>query len=152
MSGWSIWDHGQLVSSGEVGIDDWITLTRICERAMERGETCVLVLERPFGGSNSGTLMALGAAHHAWRKAWKLTGGSSRKIVRVDVSTWRSQVLGMTRGPGLQQRERETALSFKGGSDVGPDEAAAICIGRYATHAGEIGAVLSARIRKAVCA
>lgn len=161
-SGWAHYFEGQLIASGEVNIEDADDVLRVCMGAVhandgtgEPSPPCVLVLERPFGGSNSGTLMAVGAARHVWLQAWKRASGKASRIVRVYPATWRARLFGTTRGTVPMEMHR--ALGHKarlpaagrGGPSVrvGPDEAAAICIGEWATRAGEVGAVLGKRLR-----
>lgn len=153
-SGWSLWKHGKMLDSGAHKIanagESYVDLANICRQALGHCEDArcldgVLVLERPFGGSNSGTLMALGVAHRLWRDAWDCAGGGARRIVRVYPVTWRSKILGVTRGIEVRLRELEQAARFAhhlGDRQATPDEAAAICIGKWACHAGEVGRVL----------
>lgn len=150
-SGWAHYRGGHYIHSGEWPIEKREAIEALVEGfvsdAGDLGYPAVLVLERPFGGSNSGTLMALGAARHVWLTAWKRAGGSARKAVHVHVSTWRSRVLGVTRGETLRALERDVARRIKGAA-AGPDEAPAILIGKWATHAAEVGKVLPAKLRK----
>lgn len=171
LSGWSIFEHGHYRDSGITKADDFYGIGVLCARAVfdarhsDPRMAAVLVLERPSHG-NLGTTVGLGKAHGVWEAAWKEAGGAKRRIVRVYPATWRAAVLGMTRGEGSNPTARErhlaaielgtaSSLSNKcqlysdGRRQLTRDEAAAICIGRWACHAGEVGAVLPKR-RKAV--
>jgi len=156
-SGWAIYRNGELLDSGEQSTTDalaYIDVSHQCRAALEYCDErdCsegVLVLERPWGGGWKAAA-GLAIAAKMWRDGWANAGGSERRIVRVYPQTWRSSVLAVTRGPMLKLHEREFARRVKNSSAVGPDEAAAICIGRWACHAGEVGKVLPAKLRKAV--
>jgi hypothetical protein len=117
----------------------------------------VLVLEKPWKGDNARAYVGLGGARMMWLSAWENAGGSKRRIVSVYPQTWRARLFGKT--VGTLPLERAFARSSKSSRargmghglppEIGPDEAAAICIGKWATHAGEVGAVLPKRVREA---
>jgi hypothetical protein len=166
-SGYAIYADGKYIRSGETRIDDHGVLAAIVSQAMGDAadanaySALVLVLERPYAG-NSWTLQALGAARQAWLSAWKSMGQARRRVITVYPVTWRARVLGVTRGETLPRVEKAYALAIKraaqsarGGMgaelpvDVGDDEAPAIGIGKWASYAGEVGAVLPKKIREA---
>jgi hypothetical protein len=164
-SGWSLWCGGRLHSSGEITISDHAGMVYRIKAAA--GDTLdsgafgylALVLEKPprfvYGGRGANTLIGLGAARQAWEHAWREYGYPMRRIVRVEPATWRKPVLGKTRRgkndpPNeIKLLEMRTAEDLSTSVCVGPDEAAAICLGYYATRAGEVGAILPRKILEA---
>lgn len=148
-SGWAIYLHGDLVSRGEI---DMLTPTGlseandVCLLALSYSAPGVLVFERPFRGTSQGGYIG------AWRSAWVAAGGRKRAQIGVYPATWRARVLGspcMTR-EAARAAEQRRALKETLGMPVGPDEAAAVCIGLWAIRAGEVGAVLPKRPLKRV--
>jgi hypothetical protein len=127
------------------------------------GVPCVLVAERPFqrradqGGFNTTTT---GTADKIWREHAKRSGFGKR-IVRCYPATWRARVLGspwhMAKREAVREHEQKRAPQvvadngFDRGDadhrDPGPDACPAILIGKWATHAGEVAAVLEKRPR-----
>lgn len=157
-SGWAIYVRGVLVASGEAKITARVDLERICAAAVQAlpGAPVVLVLEKPWNSGHASAIRGLGAARFAWVQAWAAAGGQASKVVSVLPVTWRSRVLGVTRDTA--QRERLFALErlreLHGDAGVpagkpGPDEAAAIGIGAWASRAGEVGAKLPKKARAA---
>lgn len=170
-SGWSIWREGQLVSHCEVDTRDelemrlvladislWAETTLDCERGRVPAVPAVLVLEAPYGGFKHpgmvSTLVALGMARERWERAWKARGLPMSHIVRVQPSTWRAAVLGRVarmKTEELRKLEQSVACRLLGCAEgrLGSDEAAAVCIGAWATRAPEVGRVIGERARKA---
>lgn len=168
-SGWSIWDRGLLCEWGEVdvfGAELGAVFGKALAIAVDAGVPCVLVVERPFqrraeqGGFNT---TGTGAADKIWREHAKRCGFSKR-VVRVYPATWRARVLGapwhMTKREAVREHEQRIAplvvaengfdRSDHDHVDPGPDACPAILIGKWGTHAGEVGAVLpKPRRRKA---
>lgn len=141
-SGWSIWAQGQLLTWGEVDVlRDSETVDSILEFAIDKAHAlnipCVLVLEQPFGGN------AQGQYRGTWKSAFVRLGGKPNRVVGVYPATWRTRVLGggWGRKPREQVRplERTVARRLAYGANLGPDAAAAVCIGAWAIHAGEVG-------------
>lgn len=156
-SGWSLWVRGKYVDSGEIGIMDhgrMVARIRYCMGVvMDSGlssEKFVLVLERSWGGGRH-QIEGLGAARHAWLSAWCDAHATKtpRRVVRVYPATWRARIFGTTKQ--TSGRESSFGLVHKG-SAAGGDEAAAICIGAWASHAGEVAAVLAPKPKKAKAA
>lgn len=160
-SGWAHWATGSLVSSGEIDTreeDAMRMLVRdLCGVDGFHGLPPILVLEAPYGGHKHpgevATLVALGMARERWERAWKDAGEARSRIVRVQPQTWRSAVLGGWAVGKPRAELRASELSMARGmarrEDVGDDEAAAICIGRWASYAPEVGAVIGKRAREA---
>jgi hypothetical protein len=150
-SGWAIFTPGQYAESGEANIEDRVELERITARAMKIALACdmpcILVLEKPWRSGFASTYTGLGAARFAWMQAWKAAGFTERRVVRVHPQTWRSKVLGRSRRNESEPKDAIAILEQRyakatAGRDVGPDEAAAIGLGVYATRAGEVVAKL----------
>lgn len=163
-SGWSLWASGRYVSSGECGLK-LADIARVVNGSLQFAEVAsipaVLVLERPFKQKPGMKYAASGQGRESWRGCWQLGGGVMNKIIQVYPSTWRAKVLprGMANAKRevVRPEERKAAVDFviaNGNAPddfvVGPDEAAAICLGRFAITAGEVGDVLAARDRVTV--
>lgn len=162
-SGWAVYVCGELASSGEIdmlepcrskdmhGLSGW-NADRVCLHALWEAASgrdwvapyaeAVLVYERPFRGTTQGQWIG------AWKQAWTAEGGHKRRMLGVYPATWRARVLdrGASRAPrdvvrSMEMRKAEAAAKHR----VGPDEATAILIGRWASYAGEVGAVLPKR-------
>lgn len=163
-SGWAIRVRGRLRESGEVDTKDDCEMGAIVRRACAYVEhtnahACVLVLERPWGGRGA-MLMALGAARDRWLRAWGAAQCPASHVVTVYPATWRARVLGG--GAHRMEREQVRALEMQAASHecgftcnaldmqtvaVGPDEAAAILISKWAANARPVGDVLPKRVR-----
>ena len=163
-SGWALRQAGKLLYSGEVSIDDDAELDAIVRTAIHH-RWCmpsVLVLERPWRSSSVNVIMSLGAARKAWLNAWKRAGQSQSRVVSVYPVTWRSRV-GVAQpiprvklswdekrarrdvGARMELAAAQTEVSCT--CNVGPDEAAAILISRWAAHAPDVGEALPKRCR-----
>lgn len=157
-SGWAICVVGKLCASGELDTLNTPAIEAVVAQALERavtlGRPCVLVLEDIWGGSVS-TIAGLGAARERWLAVWRALAGKvghKGKVVRVPVSTWRAAILGEGYGSAERDQARPVEQSMARGikgSAVGPDEAPAICLGRYGAQAGDVGKVIGERARKA---
>lgn len=154
-SGWCIAVSGKRVDSGELSTLDTPELSRVVRWALDLGRLgglrVVLVLEAPWGGSVT-VVAALGAARERWEGVWRDAGQTPRRVVRVNPSTWRSAVLGrssigMSRD-AVRAFEQGVARAVVG-KPLGPDEAAAVLIARWGSHAGEVGKVIGVKGRKA---
>lgn len=154
-SGWCISVAGEREDSGEVDTLDAAELARVVRCAVNLGEAralpVVLVLEAPWGGSMA-VLVALGAARERWLRAWRDVDQAAGRVVRVVPSTWRSAVLGgrFVSAPREETREQEQLVARAiVGRAVGSDEAAAVCIARWAGHAAAVGRAIGRRAAKA---
>lgn len=153
-SGWAMWRDGELLDSGEVDTSDSAALDTIVtdfvlssKEGVERAR--VLVLERPWGG-NTPTVIGLAMARERWERAWKDAGEAKMRILSVHPSTWRAKTLGNVRGlkrPEIRERERRAAVQISGkySGDLGDDECAALCIGKWAAFAADTGTKIGAR-------
>lgn len=154
VSGWAVYQAGELVAFGEVDTLDECCVVDVVGHAAQLHSPCILVLEAPWGGSVE-VVAALGAARERWSRAWRSCGQSRGRVVRVQPSTWRAAVIG-SRSVGMTREQvRATELRLAqclvGQPDavLGHDAAAAILIGRWATHARAVGRVLGARAMRA---
>jgi hypothetical protein len=156
-SGWSVWARGHLIARGELDTLDEAALREVISRvlagAAELGLPAVLVLEKPWGGA-ADLVAALGAAAERWLKPWReLAVGHRGRVVRVQPTTWRSAVLPdwypqMPREE-CRAEEQRFALALSGATDIGGDEAPAVCIGYWGSRAGEVGRLLSKTTQRA---
>lgn len=154
-SGWCIGARGARVASGEVSVDDEPKIAQIVANAVEVASAsqlpCVLVLEAPWGG-NVAVVTALGVSRGVWLRAWKRAGQAPTRVVSVTPSTWRSPVLGgeWVSAPraAVRTHEQRCAAALVG-YPVGADEAPAILIGWWASHAGRVGRAIGKRAQKA---
>lgn len=155
ISGWAIRSHTGLLWSGELDTHDAGEIDEIVALALRCAGTAplVLVLERAWGKRTS-TLIGLGMARERWRAAWQRAEQSPGRIVSVYPVTWRAKVLGKqwasAKRDDVRPRELAAARSEARGqwSQIGPDEAAAILISRWAMHSPAVGMVLPKRVRE----
>lgn len=164
-SGWAIRVGGKLAYSGEVDTHDARELDAIIQLAAVGAQPdptwilpCVLVLERSFPGGFGAIVAALGAARERWLLAWERLGGRRKDVVSVMPASWRSRVLGgravrmkrdEIRPHEMAAARQEIAAANDNAIELGPDEAAAILISRWAARAPQVGEKLNARQRKA---
>lgn len=161
-SGWAVRAGDRLVASGEAHTPDAGELDAIVHEAMGYSGPVVLVLERAWG-NRTNTLLALGAARERWVAAWRRAGLPERRVVPVYPATWRAKVLGGGAHAMARDDVRPLELASATGEviglrgvsrgtvpppELGPDEAAAILISRWACRAPQVGAVLSKRVRE----
>lgn len=148
VSGWCLNVQGIYVGSSEFDLLKHPSLLEeVCRNALELGRAnhlpVVLVYERPFMGTAQGQYIG------AWKTAWSAVGGVKTRTVGVYPATWRARVLGMARAARETARRAEQQLAARiAGRPVLPDEAPAVCIARWGSHAGEVLAKLPASARK----
>ena len=163
-NGWSVWAAGLYRCSGEcrLSISALAEVIDYAQRlAKQLGIPCVLLTERPFIQKQGKSHGASDHAHKLWADVWADRGGVKKRVLRVWPSVWRPPVLG--KGTGNMERkevrkeEQRVALHLvtnygynpaPGDLVIGPDEAPGIGIGRYGTHAGEVGACLPVKLRR----
>lgn len=141
-SGTAVRVLGRLIVSGEVNTldapDVLATVRRAQHEATKHNLPLSVVLESPYGGP-AYIVAALGAARERWRVALDTCRVSQRHVMRVQPNTWRSGLWGpkWARAPRDEIRAHElaTARAETGIEDIGPDEAAAIGISRWAARA-----------------
>lgn len=149
-SGWCITVTGIYVSSGQHDmLHQAERTTAACDAAVELGRAnklpVVLVYEKPFRGTSQGQWIG------AWKLAWRAAGGVQSRVVGVYPSQWRARVLGGRYASAPRDVVRPVEQRTAGliaHREVGGDEAAAICISRWATFAGEVAEKLPKPRRK----
>lgn len=163
-NGWSLWRAGLCVGSGECPLS-LAPIAEVVRTTLQLADAaqlpCVLVLERPFQQKAGRAFGASGKGRETWQLVWADLGGFKSRVVHVYPSTWRSKVLGPGHGnmarDDVRPVEQRAAVSLlqnysfdrpPADVTVGPDESAALCIGRWATHAGEVGAALPLKLRR----
>jgi hypothetical protein len=166
VSGWSLTRDGKYVTSGEVDTSQFGAVLSVCSRFCGKAESVVpanaepignhsrpivLVLESPWGG-NVHVVAALGAARERWVDAWKRCDQSPGRVVKVTPNVWRGPVIGgrYARCSREQIRAQEQLLAARiVGRPCGPDEAPAVLIGQWASHARVVGTVIGKRAMRA---
>jgi hypothetical protein len=125
----------------------------------------VLVLEKAWRGKPKGKAAnrsqyavqsGLGAARGMWLSAWceVMCTAAPHRVVQVYPQDWRRAVIWTASGDSLPALEKKTAMLLRAldpsleQRDVGKDEAAAICMAKWAQHAGEVRKVLQPKPRK----
>ena len=148
VSGWCVMVRGLYQSSGQFDLlREPHGIAGKCGIALALGDAndlpVVLVYERPFMGTAQGQYIG------AWKAAWAAAGGVKSRTVGVYPATWRARVLGMARAARETARRAEQQLAKRiAGREVGGDEAPAVCIARWGSHAGEVLAKLPPSARK----
>lgn len=150
-SGWAVRVCGQQREFGEADTLDAAALERIVRWAVRLAAIAdvplVLVLEAPWGGA-AHIVAALGAARERWLRAWRDAEQAGARVVLVKPGRWRGPVLGRryVSAPREETRAREQLVAGgMVGCEVGSDEAPAILIGYWASHAAEVGRVIGKR-------
>lgn len=150
-SGWAIWVRGSLRYHGTCDVfGDGPALA--IELLLAQFGPHIAVVERPFM-VRFGTQTNIGTADRIWRKRLEEARLHTRTI-RVYPATWRASVLGKGWAAAKRDlvRAREAVVSAELSGQVGlhPDAAAAVCIGRWASFAGEVAAKMpKARTKRA---
>lgn len=176
-SGWCIGTREwPVINSGEVKALNHAALVDIIGRAIQVARDngfgpkperhVVLVLEKPWRGKPKGQAATrsqyavqggLGAARGMWLSAWCEVMGTAtpHRVVMVYPQEWRRRVLGGTGGHLLPHHEKRTAKLLRAKNDlleardVGKDEAAAICMSKWAQYAGEVRKAITPKPKKA---
>lgn len=152
-TGWCLSVRGIYVSSGEFDLlKHPMQLTVVCAAALELGRAnqripVVMVYEKPFVAAGEGRCSQYIGA---WRMAWVGAGGVKTRMLGCFPATWRARVLGgayaSARRETVRPIEQRMATRIAGRA-VGGDEAAAVCLAKWAAHAGEVLAKLPASQR-----
>lgn len=155
-SGYAIRARGRLTYSGEVDtlqpheVREIVSLA--CDGA-DKHTPVVLVLERPWGGRMH-TLIALGQARERWLAPWAEFGQPRTRVVSVMPASWRARVLGRAYARATRDEVRAAELTAARTIEtkthwdrIGPDEAAAILISRWAAYAPQVSRVLPKRLQ-----
>jgi hypothetical protein len=93
------------------------------------------------------TLIGLGESRGHWKELLKRFGHPRRRIIQVNVMTWRSDLFGGPMNRTSEQWKSEARRYVEGlfKITVGPDEAEGICIAVWGSQAGHVGALLPKR-------
>lgn len=154
VSGYGILHSGKLLVSGASSDD--LVFRHVVEQAkaeaVERGLPLIVVAETWTAGRDGRdarmriqTVLGLGAAWQRWASALSEVGIPKSRILRVNMMSWRAKVLG---GPMARTTAEWKALACRfvrarfGLETVTDDEAEALCIGVWASHAGRVGAAI----------
>ena len=155
VSGWAIAIRGRLHSSGQLDTLHTGALERVVTLATEWARNlslpCVLVLEAPWGGSVK-IVASLGASSERWLRPWLAAGEAHARVVKVMPNQWRGPVLGAAyvSCPRDKVRAHEQLIaSLMLGRPAGDDEAPAVLIALWASHAARIGRVIGKRATRA---
>lgn len=154
VSGWSVFVSGSPVAAGhgDVPAVCRYAIKDVIKAAVETGLPVVVAAESwPLRWRPNG----------APREAWGMWLASldgmvpKRRIVRVQVGRWSAKILGSCALSTAQRRQRSVAVAgaslLRAGwpartlssvPEWSHDEAAAVCIGLWASHAAEVGRVL----------
>lgn len=162
--GVAIYDHGVYFDSGHgdgydpTFIAHWIGTAVFV--AQQRELPLVLVTERPpaggraFKGRTPAGPASVEGSRKLWKKLWhKHTETVTRRQVFVYPATWRAAVLGTLINPQPRERLRASVEKWNNASraaDMSQDEAAAVCIGVWASNAQRVAKVLPQRLRLCV--
>lgn len=163
-TGYAIYIRGRLHHYGEVNarmpIERAAVFTEAIHAATMRGLPIGVVLEVPWGGYQSAAL-SLHATATAWRETWFVTGQPVEHMIERTAGEWRRVLFGgggSGRGggralPRAQARHLERVLAEQvverdlgprrfGKPALGPDAAAAVCIGQTIIRSGELVTLL----------
>jgi len=127
-------------------VEQWISNALFYADAL--GLPTVLILEEPpRGGAAYAGRNVLGAGsvigcRKVWLHAWMAAPVVKRRRVSVYPQSWRAPLFGTSRNTAPQEALHAGRAKFGFQSVVQADEAAAICIGSWASVAGQVGAVL----------
>lgn len=118
--------------------------------AMVRGLPLACVIEVPFGGHASAAL-ALTAVVALWRDTWRSQGQRAEHMLEFTANEWRRALFGVAGMPRADVRRREAMLAKATATSdmptvrhytIGPDAAAAICMGQVVIRSGTVAAAL----------
>lgn len=96
----------------------------------------------PYPGRSPEGVGSMIGCRKVWLYTWQERAAIKRLRCDVYPVTWRARVLGLTRGPLLETTELLHGSRLAGNDVKSRDQAAAVCIGAWASHAPEVGRVL----------
>ena len=154
VSGFAIFAYGVPKQSGIVRARDSLGRNFIVGSAVEMARSykqpLVVVAEKwPLRVSGGAGWRPAGAPRESWGM-WLVAINDAaipkRRIVRVQVGQWSAAILGNRQLKTEARRARSIALAkSRFGRVASHDEAAAICVGLWASHAPEVGKALPKR-------
>lgn len=158
-TGAALYIRGKLVGYDEVQARDPQARKALVREAMHAAEVrCIplaLVIEAPFGGFASAAL-ALTATVALWRDTWAELHQKREHFLEIQVGQWRSKLFG--RRALSRQQARAWELRVASGQvlrdygervqpkPIGPDAAAAICMGIVAARSSGIRAAIGCEL------
>lgn len=141
-SGWAICDGGHRVRSGQCRASKNKIVQQALRIARCSALPLVVAMEKWAGDfPTSATAIGLGAAAGGWLEACEANGVRKSMIVRVFPRTWQAATVGgkQYKRDAMNRRVKLwSRLHFALPEDPGADEAAALCIAAWASHAGEL--------------
>lgn len=154
-SGWAVNAAGKQLEFGEADTLDAEALIQIVRWGKHVASRCemplVLALEvHPWVGRFRAA-MGLSAARERWLVAWRAEEMPASRVVRVTPYDWRRAVLGKYWATAPRDVVRPQELQVAGaivGEDVHDDEAPAILIAKWASHAQCVGRAIGKRATK----
>lgn len=159
-TGWAIYVRGTLHAYGECNARDSEARMRVLAAAVRLGTAlaipCALHIEIPYGGYTS-TVLSLTETATLWRETWRTLGLARDRCIERTAGEWRRLLWGASNMPRAQARALEAHVSravvsrdMAGAATapIGPDAAAAICIGQTIVRAREMLAVLGCGVVK----
>jgi hypothetical protein len=157
-SGVAVYICGRLHDYAEVKALDGPARRRVLQDAATMAEVRGLplggVIEVPFGGRQSAAL-ALTAVVTLWRETWRAYAPAER-LLEFTANEWRRELFGTAGMPRAQVRQYEARLAAdvacrnmptRRHYTIGPDAAAAICIGQVAVRSSTLSQVLGLQIQ-----
>jgi len=142
ISGWAVRNEGRLIASGIVESKDASAVNGVLTTWLRRAGTLtpLVVLERAFGGRRH-TVVGLAMARERWLVALRALHVPERRIVSVMPNEWRRGLFGRAWARARRDDIRAYELlnaRAEVSCEIDHDEAAAICISRWAANAGEL--------------
>lgn len=157
-SGVAIYVNGRLHHYCEVQALEGPARRRVvqdaCTIAEVRGLPLACVIEVPWRGGHISAELALTAVVALWRDTWRGAGRSSESLLEYTANEWRRALFGVSGMPRAEVRRLEAALAAQAALrdmpnarhyTIGPDAAAAICIGQVAIRSGAVAAALGCK-------
>jgi hypothetical protein len=153
-SGVAVYLRGRLHHYTEVLALDGPARRRVLREATTmaevRGLPIACVIEVPWGGHASAAL-SLTATVALWRDSWVAAGHAPARMLEFTANEWRRALFAETGMPRAQARRLEAALAAATARRdmpearhyvIGPDAAAAICIGQVVIRSGAVATAL----------
>lgn len=157
-SGCALYDRGKLVSYSEVDAHEPDARTRVLREALVRassaGVPLGLVIEATFGGFVSAAC-SLSTTVGLWRDSWKRCAQAPTGFLEVTVGEWRRALFGRralsrTAARALESQVATTTarrdLPRVRHHTIGPDAAAAICIGQVMVRSSGVRSALGCEL------
>lgn len=148
-------DYGEVLSRKPLDRADVVRgALRLAEHA---GLSCALALETPYGGTVA-TLLSLHATAELWRDTWLAHEQAASHVLDLDAGQWRKLIFGGGNLPRDDARRLEALTAERivardrvrpPGATIGPDAAAAICLGHVARSSVALQEALGCELSRA---